>query len=1110
MIYDGWSRKRGLARYAQFFVFAWLFVTGPASAVLAQGVQISGAITGRVEDPTGGGVSGATITVTSLETGTTRVMTTDDAGDFTAVGLPLGAQEVKAEKKGFKAAIRKGINLEVGQEATVTLRLEVGEIVQEVVVSEETPVVNTTTAAISGIVGEREVKDLPLNGRSFDDLVTLNPGAINYSALKSAQTSTSNGNTFTVAGRRTYENLFLLNGIEYTGSSQLAITPGGVSGDLLGIDAIREFNVLTDTYSAAYGKRAGAQVSVVTQSGTNLLHGTIFEFLRNNVLDATNYFANGHSTPFKQNQFGGALGGPLRKDKWFLFGNYEGFRQALAVNNLAIVPDQQARQGFLPNAAGVYTKVAGLNTAMLQYMQFWPQPNGPELLVPGTNLPSGIADSFNSPKQSIREDFGTMRTDYVVGKRDSVSAAYTIDDGNSLVPLADPLFGSYTTLRMQVASFQETHIFSPDILNTFRAGFSRAGFNLDSSLLASFPPSLDFVTGAGPGGIVVGGGVSTTASGTITSAGPNNAAGVWNRRNLFTYTDDLQISKGIHQISVGVWFQRMQDNEDSASRHLGQATFSNLTKFLQGTVSTFQVVPSPNELGWRSLFGAWYAEDDIKLRRNLTIRAGIRHEFTNGWNEALGRAANYLVGSNGILETNPEVSSSVFTQNNAKLLFSPRIGLAWDPFGNGKTAVRAGFGTYYSLIDDLAFLLNSLPPYNGALTYSGALSSIVPIAPGIPAPPSCGPGVPTPCATYAPQGVQANAKTPTVEEWNLAVEQELNSSTAFHIAYVGSHGFHGFVSVDPNAIPAQICATPSGCLAGGVGTNLTSATNPAPSTVPQGTQYIPVGTRPNPYLGAGFFWFTEGNTSYNAMETEVTHRLNQGLEFRASYTWSKNLDNNSALTGAQASNQPQMVLNRNDLRADWGPSALNAANQGSVSARYELPFGPGKRWLGNSSGLESKLIGGWQLNGIGTFLSGFPFTPLVGSNQSGDGDTRNPDRPSFNPAFSGPIVLGNPNEWFNPTAFKVPTLGTYGNVGRGSFNGPGLADIDVSLFKDTRVSERTSLQFRAEFFNVLNHVNFGPPNTTVFSSGAVSASAGTITTLATNPRQIQFGLKLIF
>ena len=278
----------------------------------------------------------------------------------------------------------------------------------------------------------------------------------------------------------------------------------------------------------------------------------------------------------------------------------------------------------------------------------------------------------------------------------------------------------------------------------------------------------------------------------------------------------------------------------------------------------------------------------------------------------------------------------------------------------------------------------------------------------------------------------------------------------------------------------------------------------------QGTEYIPVGTRPNPFLGAGFFWLTQGNSSYNALETEVSHRLSQGLQLRANYTWSKNLDMNSALTGAQASNQAQMILDRNDLRRDWGPSALNATNQLSISGRYELPFGPGKRWMTASSGIESKLIGGWQLNGISTFLSGFPFTPLVGSNRSGDGDTRNPDRPNVNTSFSGPVILGSPTGWFNPNAFSLPPFGTFGNVGRGSLTGPGLADVDLSLFKETKVSEKLGMQFRAEFFNAFNRVNFGPPNTTVFSSGAINASAGVITTLAANPRQIQFGLKLIF
>jgi hypothetical protein len=1064
--------------------------------------EVAAAISGKVEDPSGAPVTGATITVKSLETGATRVVTTDEAGNFRVPALPLGPQEVKAEKPGFRVALRTGINLEVGQDAVVNLRLEVGEFVQQVTVSEEVPLVNTTTSAISGVVGEREVKDLPLNGRSFDNLITLNPGAINYSAMKSANTSTSNGNTFAVAGRRTSENLFLLNGIEYTGSSQLAITPGGVSGELLGIDAVREFNVLTDTYDAEYGKRAGAQVMVVTESGTNALHGTVFEFLRNSALDARNFFDQLSVPPFRRNQFGGSAGGPLKKNRVFLFGNYEGFRQALALSSVSVVPDQNARLGLLPNAAGVPTKVSNLNPAMLQYMSFWPQPNGPELLANG--VPSGTALAYNNPRQSIREDFGTTRMDYNHGERDYISTDYTIDDGNNLTPLADPLFGSYETLRMQVASVQETHIFSPQMLNTFTAGFSRAAFNYDSFPLAPFPASLAFVTGLGPGGIVIGGGVTTTGAAAITSAGPNNAANVWNRRNLYTFTDSLQINKGIHQITVGAWFQRIQDNEDTASRQLGQATFSTLQTFLQGTVSTFQAVQDANELGWRGFFGAWYVQDVIKLRQNLTLQAGLRYEFTTGWNEGSGRASNYLTDSNGVLVTTPRVGNSVFTTNNATHLLGPRLGLAWDVFGNGKTALRAGFGTYYSLIDDLSFLMNSIPPYNGSVSFSNtALSSFVPLTPGVPPPPSCGPGVPTPCTTYAPQGVQPNAKTPTVQEWNFTVEQQLAPSMSLRVAYVGSFGDHGFVSVDPNSIPLQICSNASGCTAGG-----TPGTTK--STVPQGAGYIPVGTRPNPYLSGGFFWYTEGNTSYNALQVDVIKRLSRGLQFRANYTWSKNLDINSGLTGAQANNQAQMVLNRNNLRMDWGPSALNIRNQASISASYELPFGRGKQWLSSAGGLGEKLISDWQLNGIATLLSGFPFTPQVGSNRSGDGDTRNPDRPSLNPAFTGTVLIQSPNQWFNPNAFILPVAGTYGNLGRGTLTGPGLADLDLSLFKNILFTERLRLQFRAEFFNTLNHPNFGTPNATVFSNGAVSASAGLITTTATTSRQIQFGLKLIF
>jgi hypothetical protein len=328
------------------------------------------------------------------------------------------------------------------------------------------------------------------------------------------------------------------------------------------------------------------------------------------------------------------------------------------------------------------------------------------------------------------------------------------------------------------------------------------------------------------------------------------------------------------------------------------------------------------------------------------------------------------------------------------------------------------------------------------------------------------------------------------------VQQQLDRNTALRVAYVGSHGYHGLLNIDPNTVPAQICASSGGCIAGGTGT--------ARATVPQGAEYIPVTpNRPNPYLSAGFFWMTEGNSSYNALQVDLTRRLTRGLQFRANYTRSKNLDMNSGLTGAQAQNQAQMIMNRNDPPRDWGPSALNITNQSSLSATYEIPFHRAGVWL-------SRLLGGWQVNGIATLLTGFPFTPQLGSNRSADGNTRNPDRPSLNPAFTGPVVLGTQTQWFNPNAFIVPSAGTWGDLGRGIYTGPGLADVDLSVFRNIVLSERFHLQFRSEFFNLLNRTNLGTPNATVFSGTSINPSAGLVTTLATTPRQIQFGLKLSF
>ncbi|HVY94877.1 MAG TPA: carboxypeptidase regulatory-like domain-containing protein, partial [Bryobacteraceae bacterium] len=1065
------------------------------SAILWSGLplaaQVTATISGRIVDASGAGIGGATVTVKSDETGATRTAVTNDQGSYRVDSLPLGPTEFLVEKDGFKPLEQRGIDLVAGQDATVNLKLELGQRTDRVDVVEAIPTVNISTAPISGLVTEQQVKDLPLNGRSLDVLITTNPGAINYSAYKSQQTTTSDGNTFSVAGRRPGDNQFNLNGVEYSGSSQLAVTPGGVSGELLGIDGIREVNVLTDTYGAQYGKRAGAQVQFVTQSGTNTVHGTVFEFLRNSALDARNFFDDNFVPPFRRNQFGGALGGPIRKNKFFLFGNYEGFRQSLAETNVSIVPDDQVRQGLLPNATtGVYAKPANLNPGMLPFMALWPQANGPEITQTnsaGLVVPTGTAYSYSNPKQNINENFGTMRADYRMSDRDSASLFYTVDKGDSFLPQTDPLFSAIERLTSQVASIQQTHIFSGNSLNTLNIGFTRAAFNYDPAQTTNFPAALSFVQGLPPGGISVTGSVTTTGSNVIEAAGPNNASNSWNRRNLFTYADDVQYTRGKHHFSTGVWFQRLRDNENSGSRQLGIATFTGIGNLLAGTVQSFQVIPQANELGWRSWYGAWYAQDEIHLLPRLTVQLGLRHEFTTGWNEVSGRAANYITDASGTLLTDPLVGNSIYTKNNMTKLFSPRASLAWDVFGNGKTAVRAGYGIYYSMIDALNFLMNSLPPWNSSLSFNNQpLLPLLPIVQS--APPPCGPGS-KPACVFAPQGLQPDAKALAVNEWNFAIEQEIAHGTSLRVSYVGSFAVHGLLSVDPNTIAPQICATAT-CVSGG-----TPGTTKG--TVTQGQQYIPLGARPNPNLAAGFFWYTEGNNRYNALQVDVTRRLKRGLELRANYTWSKNLDMNSGLTIAQSNNQPQMVMDPRDPSRDWGPSALNPPQQVTGSFRYQLPFGRNQMWLNSMNPVAEKFLGGWQVNGIVTLLSGFPFTPVIGSNRSGDGDIRNPDRPNVNPSFSGPVVLGNPHQWFDPHAFSLPTIGTWGNEGRGVFSGPGMATADLSLFKNISLTDRTSLQVRAEAFNALNHTNFGPPSPTVFAGPSISPTAGLIRDTAT-------------
>ncbi len=1044
-----------------------LLVFGFSGCLQAQ--VVGGSITGVVHDETGSVLPSATVFITNLETGAERKTATDQGGRYGAVSIAVGNYQITVAKEGFAAQVKTGINLVVGETATVDFTLALGEVRQVVTVEEAPATVSLSTQQTSGLVNERQVKELPLNGRSYDELITLNPAIVNYSAQRSGGIGTSNsavGNMFAVSGHRPQENLFLLNGIEYTGASEINNTPGGASGQLLGVDAVREFNVVTDTYGAEYGKRPGAQISIITASGTNQVHGSAYEFLRNNALDARNFFDQGTIPQFQRNEFGGALGGPIKKNKLFVFGNYEGFRQHLGLSNVTLVPDHAARAGFLPDSKGNLVPV-GIAPSAAALLSLWPVQNGPD-------LGGGIGEAFSHPLQTIREDFGTSRVDYNLSEKDTLFGVYTVDDSADDTPTVNPLSGVIETLREQVVSLQEQHVFSPNVLNTARVGFSRAGYFFTGATSVDVP---GWVEGAPIGAVVIGGGTALNGASQISLAGTNAGSNLSAVRNLFTYDDHIAITRGKHSIEAGIWFQRIQANDNLAQYQYGQASFGSLASFLQGTVSTFTVVPAPTPLGWRSLETAGFVQDAMRITRRLEVRLGFRFESTNGWNEAHGRGSNYVFDSNGVIQTNPRIGDSVFTVNRAKFLPQPRAGLAWDPFGKGKTVIHAGFGIYNALLDNLDYRLDQTAPFNTTQTLKNVSLASLRIAPG---------STVSRGSLVSPSGVQPDAYTPTVISYTFKVEQEIAPNTALTVGYIGSHGYHEMLSLDAN--------------------------EPFP-TVKSGVIFYPKGAPlANPRLANTTTWFSEGVSSYNGLEVDVNRRFSHGLQLRGVYTFSKSLDDGTAWNSSVAANAPGFVMFPLNPKWDWGLSTTDVRHLAVINGTYELPMGRGKAFLANVTGWRNKLVSGWSLSGIGTIQSGLPFTPQLGYNPTNNGDSRNPIRPSWNPAFSGKVVTGGPNRYFDPAAFVAPPNGTYGNVGRDVLIGPGITTLDFSALKNTNLSEHFKLQFRAEFFNILNHANFGTPNPVVFTSASATPAptAGVITATSTTSRQIQFGLKLLF
>jgi hypothetical protein len=1064
-------------------------------AACASGIraQVTAALSGTITDQSGGAVAGADVGVKNADTGVARAATTDDAGRYQFASLAAGAYEIHVEKSGFSSEVRTGVRLVVGQSAAIDIQLKVGESSQTVTVTGDAPLVGVATENVSGLVSGRQIKELPLNGRSYDELLTLNPGVVNFTWEKTGGIGVSNstvGNNFAVLGNRPQQNLFLLNGVEFTGAAENNMQPGGTSQQLLGADAVREFNVLTDSYGAQYGKRPGAQVLIVTQSGTNQFHGSLFEFLRNNALDAANYFDPGAAPGFQRNQFGAALGGPIRKDKTFVFGNYEGFRQHLHQTGVDLVPDTNARNGSLPCAivspAPNPCPASGLAfVGVSKLINAWPAPT------PGAPDFGGISEAFNNPLQTIRDDFGTLRTDHVFSSKDTLSGAYTIDDSSDFTPTSTNAYSADAeTLREQVATLEETHVFSPRMVNTARVGYSRAAYFFTGEPTPGTPAASlpGFVSGLPLGALVVGGSAASNPTAQLSLAGSNNGSNLDIARNLFTYEDRVSYTKGRHQISVGAWFQRLRSNENLALSQYGQATFTSLQTLLQGTVGTLLYDPSPTPLGWRSWYGAWYVADAIRLTPQFTLTLGFRDEFTTGWNEAHGRAATYTFPG-GVISSQPNVGNSATVVNNGKFLPEPRVGLAWSPMGGAhSTVIRASFGMFNDLQDALGYRTDQNAPFNPTYSLPNVSVAQLPLlsTAAIPA-----------TAKLVPGGIQPDLKTPTLISWTLRIQHEITANTALTVGYIGSHGYHELLGIDANEplpaiCPASPCPStyPGNFPAGIAGT-----------PVPAGTYYVPTTTKPNPAINNTWTYFSEADSSYNALQIDLNHRFSGGFALRGVYTWSKTIDDGDSLNATTSGGEPALASNPFNLRADRGLANFDVRNVAVINATYALPFGA-----------HSRLTSGYTINSIVTLQGGFPFTPQLSYNPSNNGDTRNPVRPFVNSAFTGQVILGNPNQWFNPAAFLAPPNGSgfYGNLGRDTLIGPGLATWDLSILKDTRLREGVNLQFRAELFNLLNRANFNSPNALVFTPSGVSPTAGVITSTSTTSRQVQFGLKLLW
>ena len=1121
---------------------------------------------GTITDPSGAAVPQARIAVKNVATGVTTTVTTNSDGIFYAPNLLPGEYEVTVSARGFATETRTGITLTVGAQQVFNLGLKVGTAAKTVVeVTTEAPAVQLATSDISAVVNATTVRELPLNGRSWTDLAALQPGVDTIQTQPGFQTGSDRGNRgfgqqLTISGARPQQNNYRLDGVSLNDYANGA--PGSVLGGNLGVDAIQEFSVLTSNYSAEYGKTSGGVVNAITRSGTNSLHGSAYEFIRNDKLDAANFFEAGQRTPFRRNQFGGAIGGPIIKDRTFFFVDYEGIRQSKGIANFNSVPSPEARQGTVhcspndvqSNAHGctstTQTYTVTVASAAQKYLALYPT-------TPSCGGQDVCQQTF-SAQQVINENFITTRVDHKFSGKDSIFGTYMYDRTPYSSPdsMGNVLLGSLS-VRQFVAA-EETHSFTPTLVNAARFGYNRESVNNNQSLSGITAVATDSSLAAFGG--------RDAAFVNVTGLSPMNG-GVgglptyFYRWNSFQGYDDAFYNRGTHTIKFGFAFERMFLQATALTDPNGIWTFTDLPSFLQGQPSKFAggIASSLTPRDMRQNIIGGYVQDDWRAKPNLTLNLGLRYEMSTIPTEIQGKFVNLRNLTDtlpvcGTLVQNLCASTGALFSNPTLHNFEPRIGFAWDPFRNGKMAVRGGAGLFDVLPLPYQFILMETQaiPFFQYTTLSASAT--------------CADGTKLTFPLVAPclitgnklrsTFIDSNPKRNYVMQWNLNIQYQLTPNLAAMIAYVGSRGVHQPFRVDEAdlVIPTKPASAPSRYLwpqvdvFGNVFTSQCNATDPnGPADPAQCAPPNPI----NPAFGSIRGMFYQGRSYFNALELQLARRMSHGFQMQSTFTWGKSIDTSSATVAGDAFGNSISSLNWFDMHLTRGLSDFNVGRTLVVNGTWDIPTAK------SLSGPAGWATHGWELGLILTISDGVPFTPTWGTGSDPAG-TLSSDDFAFPDRLGGAGCKsltnpGNPANYIKTQCFTVPAaadmnfwsgncdpaplsaqnasgtppvLATFpqcfnlrGNSGRNILIGPGITNLDFSVFKNNRIkriSENFNVQFRVEMFNILNHPNFAPPqvgdgNTDIFDgTGSPNGIAGALVRTTIPERQIQFALKFIF